>query len=318
MNRPGIVILCLWIANGAGAAAAAERSITIRIPENQKAVGVFQEFRELRDEYELLSLVLFKSGDHVIPAAVGETFPSDLIARFEFGPQRTVAEPQGPGEFRTETTPWDPNALILTFEQSFKALEKAITLKFVLYLIIQSDGTLKPDLFVIDDEYLDSNLFLEGTVQQGDVTQYLRFGSVGYESFPLWRIDVQLEDGQSLKLYQRFQVPMAGSGPAQLVYAEGEIQEGSFQQSYYWRLVYSAGHHNWDEKFWVLFGQPLGGAYGVAVITVEFPFSASAYTLDQNLNPLRTVGVLKYTKAETNDPIPEPDTSVGDWDLYEG
>lgn len=317
MNQPGLVILCLWITNWAGAAAAAERSITIRFPENQKAVGVFQEFREPRDEYELLSMVLFKSGDHIIPAATGETFPSDLIARFEFGPRRTVAEPQGPGEFRTETTPWDPNALILKFEQSFKALEKTITLKFELYLIIQSDGTLKQDFFVIDDEYLDTNYFLEGLVQQGEITQNLRFGSVGYESLPLWRIDVQLEGGEYLKLYERYQVPMAGSGPAKLVYAEGEIQEGSFQQSNYWRLVYSAGHHNWDEKFWVLFDQPMGGAYGVAVITVEFPFSASAYTLDQDRNPLRTIGVLKYTKAETNDPIPEPNTAVADWGLYE-
>ncbi|HQH70985.1 MAG TPA: hypothetical protein PK360_02790 [bacterium] len=316
MKSRVFVILGVWVISLVNAAGAAERSITIRIPENQQAVGVFQEFREIREEYELLSLVRFKSGDHAVPAVAGETFASDLIERFEFGPRQTVAEPLRAGAFHGETTPWDPNALILKFEQPFKALEKTITLKFELYLIIQSDETLQQDLFVIDDEYLDSNLFLEGTVQQGDVTQNLRFGSVGYESFPLWRIDVQLEDGQNLKLYQRFQVPMAGSGPAQLVYAEGAIQEGSFQQSNYWRLVYSAGHHNWDEKFWVLFDEPMGGAYGVAVITVEFPFEASAYTLDQNLNPLRTIGVVKYTKAETSDPIPEPVTAVADWGLY--
>ncbi|HOJ61457.1 MAG TPA: hypothetical protein PK878_14340 [bacterium] len=313
MKRHRIIIFSLWFTSIATAAPASELSVTLRIPENQQAVGVFQEFRTLRDEYELLSMVQFESGDHIIPIVTGEHVSSHLIERFEFGPQRTLAEPQSPGEFFVDTTPWDPNARILKFEQPFKALDQTITLKFELYLVIQDNGALQRDLFVLDDDYLDSNWFLEGLVQTGTETRNLRFGSVKYESLPLWRIDVQLEGEQFLKLYQRYQVPMAGSGPAKLVYAEGGIDEGPIRQSSYWRLIYSAGHHNWDEKFWVLFDEPLGEAYGIAVITEEFPFTVTAYTLDSNLNPLRTIEVVKYTKAETSDLIPDPTTPVPDW-----
>jgi len=128
------------------------------------------------------------------------------------------------------------------------------------------------------------------------------FSSCTYELLPLWEINVESEGGRRVRLEQRYQPPLAGSGPANLIHGEAWLPEGSIVQGDYWKLVYSAEHHNWNEKFWVLFDEPLGDIYGLAVYEMSiFGGTDRMEYLDEKLDPFQTFTLKSYEKHRVLD-----------------
>lgn len=291
-----------------------ENMFSLRIPEGTTAAGVFQEGRSLQDEYDYLSMVYFQAGVYSIPLTAGR-YPMNLIERFEFGPDRRIAKPIDAGAVAVEIAEGNPAYANFRFEQTFDANGTTIALSIDNLGCNLMDGKPEPSEVVFDETFLSNELYMLGKIPTEFQYLFLKFASLGYETLPLYRLDITLENGRSIQLYERWQPALAGTGPAKLVMALADLQEGAATQTNYWKLIYAADHHNWNEKFWVLFDSPLGEAYGVAVLTEDFPSRAEVYTLDQNLEPLRQIEVVSFKKTFYAGSFP-PDAAVEDWQAY--
>ena len=285
---------------------------TIQIPLETKVVGVFQEGRSLIDEYELLSTIHFNDGDFTIPTNPGQ-YDLDIIKRFEFGHEGQTAEALGLG--LVDVSVESGGTVRFKFTQDFDADGQKISIFIDNLWISATDGALDKQSLVFDEPYLSQSLYMIGKMQVGVRIIFLKFASTGYESLPLYLLDLKLEDNQSIQIYQRWQPPLAGTGPANLIFASFNIHEGIGIQSDYWNLIYAAEHHNWNEQYWVLFDEPIGETYGLAVITEDFPSTIEVYTLDGDFYPLRSIEIESISKELYNGVFP-PSVNVESWRLY--
>lgn len=293
---------------------AEETTFALSVPDQTAVVGVFGEFRTLEEEYQLLSKVYFKTGDFALPLMSG-SYPLSIIEKVEFGPERIAGIPQKEGTLTVERTTYNKNVNVsYSYKQDVEIGERVLHLTWDYFNVDLVNGKPETEKMILEEPYLSKGFYMTGEFEGEE--EWLKFASETYEALSAYLVDVALENGQSVKLYTRWQQPMAGSGPANLVYAEVDIQEGQVKQSNYWKLVYSASHHNWDERFWILFDKPLNGAYGIAVfrrnVFAEEP--QQVYTLDANLQPLRQIAIQKITWGEI-DAIPYP-SSVMEWERY--
>jgi len=89
---------------------------------------------------------------------------------------------------------------------------------------------------------------------------------------PHWTADFELADGMRLHVDERFQDLEEGTGPAEIVKAEFDLGGEKVVVEDYWRLCYTAGHHNDTPypAYWILFDSPVdvpgfGPGYGIEV-----------------------------------------------------
>ena len=270
-------------------------SLNLRIPEGTAVAGTFQEGRSLRDEYDLLSMITFIPGVHPISLATGQ-YSLDLIERFESGPERQVAKPISSGSVTVKIMEGNPASVQFRFEQNFDVNGTHILLFIDNLGCNIVNGKPEIEELVFDEPFLSKKLYMMGQIKTAYQFIFLKFVSLGYDSLPLYKLELTLENNQTIQLYQRWQPALAGTGPARLVLAIADMQGKKVIQNSYWKLIYSAEHHNWNEKFWMLFDNPIGDAYGIAVVTEDYPSNVEVYTLDQNLEPLRNFKVLSSEK----------------------
>lgn len=304
--------------------------VKLIIPDNAVLAAVFMDGRSLQDEYSLLSLLRFKPGEYTLPTRVSE-LEMNLIESIEYTPERIVLTPTTNGIMSVEIYEIGgpiPRAvgpeMLQSGERSIQFIYKQ---RFLLPDGQQLDVTLSnlqtfydpaggelPD-FVLTEDFISSRfLYADAMPSGGDYNRAIRFASITYQTLPLYKHTVEFDDGNALELYRRHQPPFAGSGPANLVYAVARYQGRVIHQSDYWKLVYAAVHHNWDEKFRVLFDAPIGSVMGIDVETFTFDQKTPAvYLLDANLNRIQELPVRQYTVEEVDR---LPDTPVPDWWLY--
>ncbi|MGC9327195.1 MAG: hypothetical protein ACP5I1_06155, partial [Candidatus Hinthialibacter sp.] len=197
----------------------ADDSFILQVPEGTRAVGVFDEFRTLEEEYQLLSAVYFKPGDYALPLETG-VYPFTIFERMEFGPERKTGWPLEEGRLTAERsqTAGEFASVDYTIEQDMEIDGQVIHLKWSYLFVELQNGEIITPNFVVDEPYLSQRIYMTGQIEGTD--DRLKFASETYESYPSYLLDVDLEDGQSVKLYYRWQPPMAGSGPANLVFAD--------------------------------------------------------------------------------------------------
>jgi hypothetical protein len=115
---------------------------------------------------------------------------------------------------------------------------------------------------------------------------------------------VELASGDLIQFEERYRPPQVASGPANIVSAHVDI--GGVQRDVrdYWRLVYSALHHNVRVKYWIVLDPPMqlrfAGIGEVHVVEVHAESStdpARVYYLDTTFSIISTVEVICYQKA---------------------
>lgn len=290
--------------------APAGSTVILRIPEDTHVVGVFQEDRMVNLVYEFLSRIDFLSGDFGIPLAPGQ-YPLDIVDRFQYSPERLDIAPLSDGQVTVTRTVGNPDRVLATFQQTFDVDGYEFVLRWTLPTIEVQEDVPSPAVVLLEEPYLSREFFMQGRMQVGVRFDTIQFASETYEGLPLYILDLQLEDGQTIRLHQRWQMELAGTGPSNLVYAEVDILEGTVQQSDYWKLVYAAEHHNQGEVYWVLFEPPLGEAYGIAIVDGDSFYEGDerVYTLDEDFYPLRYLNVesveKRFVEVEPT-PIPTP------------
>ena len=237
---------------------AREATFVLEIPEETCVVGTFGEFRTLKEEYQLLTKLYFAPGKYSLPLESGE-YNMYLFNKLEFGPERELGVPRRSGNVTVER---QPNRIFYKFEHDIDIGDRVMHVTWDSFSVQLENEVPTEQRVVLGEPYL-STIYLIGTIEIDGETKYVDFASETYEGIPAWRKTVELTNGQSIELYYRYNPPMAGSGPANLIYAEVNVEGYRAKQASYWKLVYSAGHHNWDEKFLILFDAPIGDAYGI-------------------------------------------------------
>lgn len=292
-----------------------EDHATLHIPEGTRVVGVFQEGRGVKIEHDMLAVLTFKPGDHQLPLAVGE-YPLDIVDEILYTPDRMPLPPLDDGKVIVTTQTGSTDQYSFKFVQNFDVDGIELDLTWTLPPIQMHSTPEEQETFILNEPYLSRDFYMFGRMLVGVRYDYIFFASETYEGLPLYILDVQLEEGQSIQLHQRWLPALAGTGPSNLVFADVNILEGHVQQNDYWRLVYAAEHHNWDEVYWVLFDPPLNGdTYGVAVSIGDsfIQGDEKVYTLDEFLEPLRYINVRSLIREEVQDPptpTPTPTPTV--------
>jgi hypothetical protein len=292
--------------------AAAEPTIILEVPAGAEACGVFQDGRTPAVELALKCRIRFRAGSHEFPIVVGDV-PFDLIETLEFGPDAAPGSATTPGLFKlgVEGGAWEPGVQYysLRFQQDWSVGGEPLHLQDWGGMWFRTvDGVADPPVFRLDEERISQESIFYGQLAE-DPTRTIRFSSCSYADLPLWKIEVSFEGGHQALLHERYRVPMAGSGPAQLV--EGEVWLGDEHavQTSYWKLVYAAEHHNWNEQYWMLFDAPLKvgeieEVHGLFLQEGFIEIPRRAALLGSKLEEIAPLEILKYDQVLDKDPIP--------------
>lgn len=278
----------------------------VDVPPNTRLCGLWQEYRSPDDEFRLKSQIRLGEGRIRLPVSAVHV-AARFIDRFEFGPDRRQLRPLNAGLFtasvRTGCCPAGTVWTTWSFDQDFDLDGEVLTLT-TQFQFRRAPGEPLDDTVVLDGPFLSEAFHVFGApaeVQTND--DVLRFASCTYETLPLWQIHVETAGGHSATFLERYRVPFAGSGPANVLRAEATLGGEHHEEYSYWRLVYAADHHNWNEEFRMLFDPPIavGPTEGVFAFHVQEGFDGiprKAALLDSSFREIVALDVTSYSKKE--------------------
>lgn len=290
-------------------------ALALVVPPGTRACGVFQDNRSLPEEWALLSCATFIPGRLELPARAG-THTADLFSELLVGPAQERAVPVAPGVFTCETIVSGTRTYYTyRYGQKFAAGGKPLQVNLE-YLSFWRDASGQEMAeIVVDEFFLCFRLFMHGFWGDPAQPDLIRYASCTYELLPLFQIEVEAKSGERASLRIRFEPPMAGSGPANLVRAALTLGAETRETADYWRLVYSADHHNWNERFWIFLDPPVGEAHAVEIragqLWEEPPLPPEFTLLDGHMKPIASLDVALYEKTRIPD-LESPEFRRGD------
>lgn len=227
-----------------------------------QACGVFEDYRGWQKELELKGVVHFREGTVDLGTDQG-SFGANLIDRVEFGPGREEPSSKGPGSFTYQFQDWgDPQngCHHYEFRQPFdlggQDLEIFLGVDFCL-----RDGVPHREEIRIGDDFSDEIYQLSGILGTGQ--DYQRYAPCAYRDLSLFVITAEVQGGDRAVVHKRHEIPMAGSGPGNIVFADVTVDGQQRVVDDYFSLVYAAEHHNWNETYVVLLDPPMGDVSGI-------------------------------------------------------
>ncbi len=297
--------------------------VVLRVPKDTRMAGMFVMGRTIEQEHQLLSMLHFNAGVHSLPVEAGE-YEFSLIEKVELGPEAAALNATEAGQLYVEAfdIPMNGEILRYQYEQEFWSnadRNERLTIR-IQGLGVLNENKIRYEI-TLDKPLMVDTLNVRGEFGDSRQSDYIDYSWTEYDEESIILNEYLMEDGQAVRLYKRYLPRFFGMGVAHanLVFAQVKIAGGERYQSDYWKLVYAAKAHCSDEKFWVLFDEPVGEAYGVAVLTESIlqnlEVSADVYLLDKNLQHLRKIEVTSRDKREV-DAIPDPSTSVHGWQSY--
>ncbi len=276
----------------------------LEVPAGTVACGVFVDGRDPRGEHEAKSQVRFVAGMHALPAH-SPVFEESLIGEVLFGPGRVRATSLAPGRFRLVTRAQGNGDVSygFSYEETF-ALPGGTDFSLeILNLDFDVRRGVPPALRkTLDEAFLTDRLVMVG-VPGGDRSRLVRYASCSYETLPLWDGLAEMAGGDVVRFEERFRVPEAGSGPANLMAAAVTLGGVERDVRDYWELVYAAQHHNVRVKYWILLDPPIpvAGVGEVHVVELSEPqadrgLPAQAAYLAPSFEALLRPAVVCYQK----------------------
>jgi hypothetical protein len=250
-------------------------------------------------EYRTKGRVTFAAGLWRLPRD-GDSLEVDWIEKVELGPERDEPTPQGIGTFsRTITGTPDDGIYRYEYVQAFDLNGESYTLTFKTAFVV-SGGVAEKPLKTIDhafistaDDYAGMDFMLTGEYGSGRVHSFTTCRHELYRDVPY---DVAVENGDQLHIDQKFRPGgMYKICPAELkraVFVRGQEQR---EVDNFFRLAYTAGQHNWFQKFLIVFDQPVGSVHALLVDEDNMTSGASQMQyLDADLDVIDTAAVTSY------------------------
>jgi hypothetical protein len=249
-------------------------TFALRIPEDTEICGTFGEAsdgRGLEDEYELQSRIRLRAGTVLLPTE-SETFAATLVNSLRFGPTRAIATSLAEGTFRVVRLPGGDGITTyrFTYAQPF-SLPTGSTLDLALVspLIFRgrADEPLDPP-FVVTEDFLTVRTGSEAIQAEIDGTPRIRYGSCTYSTLPRVEVRVELTDGTTLRLTERYREADSrnDTAPAALVAAVVTMEGKRRIVTNYWQLIYSAARHNSEPRYRIVLDPPLVAPNSVGAI----------------------------------------------------
>ncbi len=294
--------------------------VTLSIPADACMVGIYKFATTLQEEYETLSMVHFISGDYSLPVQTGQ-YELEIVDQLEFGPNKTIAVSAAPGKLLVEEVkiPGERTVHRYQYEKTFHIVDQAERdLLFTMQGIQRNIDTQSNVHVTFDNQTIIHQLSTTGYLGGPQSETVINYSAVTDDLAQIYRHRLILEDGQSIELYELItrRIMMMGIAYADFTCADVKLKEAAFRQEDYWKLVYTAMGHCWNAKFRLIFDEPLGDIYGLDMLTTTLQWGldteAEAYWLDSNLNHMRKINILEYSRIEVEE-IPEPTTDVTSW-----
>lgn len=277
-------------------------SFAIVIRSGTKACTIFAR-EDVYVEYRLHGRITFRPGTYLLPLD-RDSVTLDWIEGIELGPERAVPTPKGAGVFtRTFEGTGSTGIYHYQFRREYDASGQPFTVLFQRDFAIEN-GTPVADTVTFDEQTLSDYLFvLNGVFGDGaDPTNQLqRYTTCEYSLFRKTVLDFNILGGDTLALDHVLYNPgmMACKlCPAALTRVVFKSGTETREVSDFFRLSHTAGHHNWDQQFLVVFDQPVGSVYGLHL--KDEPFGArpkEIHYLNANLQTIETKAILNGKPA---------------------
>lgn len=286
---------------------------TLEIPPGLEicaTFGVAGEARGPREEYELKSIARLRSGTIELPTTESE-FTAELFDTVRFGSSQETLTALGPGVFRVTQLPGGEGVIVyrFTYEQEYVLEDgRSFVIRVASPVAFRGrDGeALDPPRRFEEADFVA--LVGRETIQATLAgVPLVRYGSCTYQELDEIEVEVELADGGTLHLRERFEATesLLDTAPAGLVRAEVNLGGAQHVITDYWRLVYSASRHNTRVKYWILLEPPVrveglaGLVNGVELEAPEakiLPVARASY-LGEDLQPLAEVGVTAFRRT---------------------
>jgi pyruvate,water dikinase len=284
------------------------------VPPGTVVCGSFREQRSLADEHRLASILSLVPGRIELPRREGSV-SADLIAGIVVGPDRVPAAPEGAGRFVATVDRIGARTYYrYEFRQSWSLAGVPLEITWILPSFIEEDGVVAAPDVTIDERYLSLEARVQGRLGavEGDA-DFVEWTSCTYSELPLFEQSFIATSGERVDLVSRFLRPFAGTGPERLIEARVALTGAAREEDDYWRLVYSADHHNWNRRFWIFLAPPIDGAHVVELLEPERDGGGrgSFRLLDADFQLVRTLELADITRRRLVD-IEDPEFLRGD------
>ncbi|MBN2496032.1 MAG: hypothetical protein JXR96_15675 [Deltaproteobacteria bacterium] len=263
---------------GAGDGAPPARFV-LRVPAAAQLCSMFDademlpydHEHDMQLEYRLNGRIALGPGEIELPAD-RESFEleASLIEGLELGPDRQAAEPEGPTRVARSLI-GSPADGVYRFEaeQRFGTGGETVIVSWTAELDARDEELLLDEAALSLWEKSWSPVAFEIQLRYGEALEspVRGYTSCSYTGYETYEHDISTEDGERLRMTQ---VLLAQIGftwckvcPSALTWARFERGAEFREQSDHFRLNYSAVHHNWGQKFLIVFDEPLGGVHGL-------------------------------------------------------
>jgi len=266
-----------------------------KIEPDTAMCGQFVDFREPLEEYALKTMVNLKQQQVILP--VEGDINIELVDSIIFGPDQIKLEAVSSPQWERQSALQNGKmAYQFSYCNTFAGMgvEAEICWQTSGYELA---GSFTPSLITIDEDQISNlrnnwnmALYIDG------IENEIRLSSCTYANFPTYRRSAVLSNGQKITMDVRNYPTIIGSSNAALVSVQFEDGEVLYGDDNYFRLVYSAEHHNIHEKLMFVFDRPTSGLGGLIFEEpyADDPDPVRVFELDENLDILGSSEVTDY------------------------
>ncbi len=256
-----------WCLGATRAVTGDDWSGRLTIPESTLYCGLFDETRSLEEEFADKAQLAIANGEYTLPTENGiYPFLLPFCIRFrDDGAQPKIHE--------SGTLQASHNEQLYRFFIS-QPLETGNGDTWELRMTLIQSRSGEPE-FSLDGSHcgLDCPFTSSITLCRDNCSSMedrRRFDSCTFDSMLPQTHRVTFEGGE-ITLVLRIGYSLSSTEPGLFSYAEGILDDLSFTQSDYWKLIYNPEHHHFMRDFMVLFDTPIQGACGLEVRNLD-PF----------------------------------------------
>ena len=285
----------------------------LHVPEGLIACASFFEGRTAREVLGLKAKVGLKAGTQVV--RTDGSGSADLFEWIQPDPSATRISPTGPGVWSVEVIS-DPRGYRFALTQEFRVNgERALVSLEKLTFAESGPADIVLDSAAITfaiNPYGPLHLALEYPDAPAERHRSTWMLPCDLSLLPLWTVDVQFRNGDRVHFEERFDDVLDGTGPAELVKGVFTMAGRAIVFEDYWRLVYTAGHHNErpDPEHWMIFDPPLevagaGRAKVLGVAKGAVGDEPRAFFLDEDFREILSPEIVLFRRQSPDGPFQE-------------
>ncbi len=277
----------------------------LKVPVGLAACASFVEGRANLDVLRSKARLGLKAGESTVRS--DGTSPADLFEWLQLSPDGPQVPPLAKGVWTAARADGPDAAFRYSMHQDFRVANQLV--RVVLRgLLVESAGspevTLDPAAltWTTGRYFLSVEYSLPEAPPRTDDRPTL-FLPCDLSHLPRAKVDVQFASGDRVHFEEQFQEATLGTGPAELVHARASLGGKELVVEDYWRLVYSAGHHN-DTPYpelWAILDPPidLAGVGRVKVVAVAQSFKGEepyAFFLDESFREIHRPEIVLFRR----------------------